>query len=485
MEYKEVTAILCDLETNVAVEKLFYRGLAIWPLVRLVLWRQMAGGVTTIADASPSRWEKLLNQAWLALGSSRQNYPRADAMFLVAEGERRYGEIDGKQASPFADSLREDAENIGFRTVTFDTSGVADPYGNPVRLDGDTARVALVQKLRYRLLARPPGRIAGFAALEDYLHRAHPAVTLREEIVAAEADHILGLKALFARILARVLPRAVFFPCYYQPNSMGCILAARERGIPTVDIQHGQQGDYHGMYANWTRPSPGGYALLPDIFWCWGEQSAERVNRWSRSVWPMHQAMVGGNPWMTRQIAKPGPTEQEAALDEVLKPGMTYVLLALQPIDDALPQVVLDAIAASPEVQWFVRLHPMMRGGREAAIRAQLDATGNRNIEMTVASSVLLASILRRMDFVVTLWSSVAYEALLFEAHPVIAHPNGLKTFGAYIDKGLFSYATSGSEILAAVRRDKASYRFREDAPYIETRLSVIEDKLRDVMAYG
>jgi hypothetical protein len=479
MEYKEATAILCDIEANVAVERLRYRGLAMWPLARLALWRQFAGGVVTVAEAAPSRWQNLLSQLRLAMTPSQRDYPRADAMFLVAEDERRYGEIDGKRISPFVDSLREDAERIGLRSVTFDSSGVADTYGAPLRLDRDTARVALMHKLHARLAA--PGHIAGFAALKEYLGRAHPAVALDEAAIATEADYILKLKVLFARILEGVSPKAVFFTCYYQPNSMACILAARERGIRAVDIQHGQQGDDHGMYANWSKPPRGGYELLPDIFWCWGEQSAERINRWSRPVWPVHKGVVGGNPWMARQIAMPGPADQEAALDAVLKPGATKVLLALQPIEDALPQGMLDAIAASSDVQWLVRLHPMMRGGREAEIRDRLRATGNRNIEMEVASSVLLASILRRMDFVVTLWSSVAYEALLFGAHPVIAHPNGLKTFGAYIDNGLFSFAASGPEILDIVKRDKASFSFHEDAPYIETRSGVITEKLKEM----
>ena len=387
MEYEEATAILCDIEANVAIEKLSYRGLAMWPLARLALWRQMAGGVVTVLEAAPSRLGKMFGQVRLALAPLRRDYPRADAMFLVAEGERRYGEICGRRVSPFADSLREDAEQIGLRTITLDTSGVADPYGDPVRLDGATTRVALARKLRRRLLGPGPGRISGFVALTEYLRRVHPVLTLREDAVVDEAGYILDLKVLFGRILERVKPKAVFFPCYYQANSMACILAARGRGIRTVDIQHGQQGDYHGMYANWNKPPSGGYQLLPDIFWCWGEQSAERINRWSRPVWPTHKGIVGGNPWMVRQIAMPGPADQEAALDAVLKPGLAKVLLALQPVEDALPPTVVDAIAASPNVQWLVRLHPMMRGGREAEIRTRLEATGNRNIEMTVASS--------------------------------------------------------------------------------------------------
>src|SRR5580698_8060075 len=133
MEYKEATAILCDIEAHVAVEQLSYRGLAMWPLARLALWRQLAGGVVTVSEAAPSRWQSLMNQARLALTPSRRAHAKADVMFLVAEGER-HGEIGGKRASPFADSLREDAERIGLRSVTFDTSGVADLYGDPIRL---------------------------------------------------------------------------------------------------------------------------------------------------------------------------------------------------------------------------------------------------------------------------------------------------------------------------------------------------------------
>jgi hypothetical protein len=297
----------------------------------------------------------------------------------------------------------------------------------------------------------------------------------------AEADTILARKKLLRRVLKRVAPKAVFFTCYYQANSMAAILAARELGIRSVDVQHGQQGDYHGMYAGWN-PPPGGYELLPDLFWCWGAQSAERINRWSRSVCPAHKGIVGGNPWMSRQIHGQSTADEGSDLHTLLAPGQKHVLLALQPIQNPLPDMIVAAIAASPpNVRWLVRLHPMMRGAREEEIRARLAETGHPNVELDLSSSLPLAVLLRRMDFVITLWSSVAYEALLFGAHPIIAHENGHKAFQSYIDNGLFSYANSPDDILRTLHRDRSEFNFREDVPYIETHENVIREQLLEL----
>ena len=36
--------------------------------------------------------------------------------------------------------------------------------------------------------------------------------------------------------------------------------------IPSVDIQHGQQGKYHGMYHYWTKIPKFGYHIMPSFF---------------------------------------------------------------------------------------------------------------------------------------------------------------------------------------------------------------------------
>ena len=87
--------------------------------------------------------------------------------------------------------------------------------------------------------------------------------------------------------------------------------------------------------------------------------------------------------------------------------------------------------------------------------------------------------LLKRVEFVFTLFSSVAYEALLFGARPVILHENGLNSFKSYIDRDLFGYCGTTEEILALLGRGKPDKAAGEEIPYIETREDVIFGALR------
>jgi len=483
MDYKEATAILCDIEQHVAVERLRRDGLDIWPLLRLMLWRQLVGG-----DAGPAappqqtarkagKFEKLMLAAHALLRSKRA-YPKAEAVIFVADNERSVT-VGGKAISPFGDSLRDYAGRIGISSLTLDASCTASPYGAPFSVRPEIALAFLRARLLRVTDVSSAFAIPSLEELNDYIRRAHALLQLDRIQMLEELRLIGALKQSFLPVLKAVSPKSVFLACYYHPAAMGMVLACRELGIRSVEVQHGQQGDYHGMYANWTKAGPGGYALMPDNFWCWGQQSADRINQWSRPSWPVQQAFVGGNPWMARQIHQPGPVDEEAQLDALFVAGKTHVLLALQPVEDALPVPIQQAIEfSSPDTRWLVRFHPKMPAGSKAKILCRLRAMAVPDVEVELSSSLPLAALLKRTDFMITLWSSVAYEALLFGAHPIIAHANGLKSFRFYIDRGLFSYVDSKEAILELLRKDPLQ-KVEEDNPYIETREEVISETLR------
>ena len=72
-------------------------------------------------------------------------------------------------------------------------------------------------------------------------------------------------------------------------------LSCRRFGIPSIDIQHGVQGDYNAGYGRWLRVPVAGYELLPSIFWCWSKDEADSIEKWSQKVQASHKAIVGGN----------------------------------------------------------------------------------------------------------------------------------------------------------------------------------------------
>jgi len=481
MKYKEATAILCDIEQHVAVERLRHDGLDIWPLLRLVLWRQLGGGAPAMPPRPAARMAGIFEKLALAaraLLRPKSAYPKAEAVFFIANDERS-AMVAGKAMSPFGDSLKDYAGKIGISALTLDASRTASPYGAPFSVRPEIALAFFRARLRRVTAASLVSAIPGFDELDGYIRRSYPHLQLDRVQLLEELRLIGTLKRSFLRVLKAVSPKSVFLACYYHPAAMGLILACRALGIRSIEVQHGQQGDYHGMYASWTKAEPGGYALMPDNFWCWGQQSADRINRWSRPSWPAQMAIVGGNPWMAQQIHQLGPPDEEAELDALFVPGMTHVLLALQPVEDAIAASIQQAIALSPpDTRWLIRLHPKMRAGSKAEILGRLRAMATRNVEIELSSSLPLAGLLKRTDFVITLWSSVAYEALLFGAHPVIAHENGLKSFQSYIDRGLFSYADSKEAILEVLRKGRPR-KVGEDSPYIETREDVIFEMLR------
>ena len=100
----------------------------------------------------------------------------------------------------------------------------------------------------------------------------------------------MAIASYFKRVLARVRPKLVFVTCWYATESMACILACNELGIPSIDIQHGIQ-EFHVAYARWNRVPNGGYELLPTYFWCWSEAEASVIRGWAGDL-SAHQPIV-------------------------------------------------------------------------------------------------------------------------------------------------------------------------------------------------
>ena len=64
----------------------------------------------------------------------------------------------------------------------------------------------------------------------------------------------------------------MFIVGWYSPAIMGLVATARIKGVVSIDIQHGKQGQYQAMYNGWNESRiNSGYDQMPDYFWTWGE----------------------------------------------------------------------------------------------------------------------------------------------------------------------------------------------------------------------
>lgn len=467
MTFPEIIKVITNIEQSVDVQGIRCSGVQIWPLIRLQIWQQLSSPERPgrFGAHKPGR-RKRLNRLLDAIIRPNK-YPSADALFVIGPNERRV-RVDGHYYSQYADSLNDLTQKQGLRAYTLDLDDKVHPvYGAPVRLSRD---IGSLWEKAMRRLNRPNVRLDTWKALLAYLRVRHPNIRLDRDRIVRDVQSIRFNEQRFERILKKAQPRAIFLVCYYHPAAMGCIRACRKLGIKAVEVQHGQQGDYHGMYTNWTNLPAHGYDTMPTHFWCWGQRSADRINEWL----PDGQAFVGGNPWLA--------TQKSTIIRPTTKDGKTHILLALQPVPEPLSSFVVQAIASSPDtMQWHIGLHPRMKD-REHEVRTLLGTIVDR-VDFELDKHTPLYDTLARMDFLLTQWSTVAYEALAFGVHPIIVHPNGRMTFQEYIDKGLFSYADDTDKLLAVLKQDPESFPLEEETPYMVSNIKHIKKTLIDVIA--
>ena len=307
-------------------------------------------------------------------------------------------------------------------------------------------------------------------------------IELSEQDCVRLADRIDSYRDFFTQVFTVIQPRAVFLVCYYCDEAMGLIWACKNLGVKTIDVQHGKQGKYHSMYTHWTRVPEEGYELLPDYFWVWGNETKSNILRFMSGS-SSHRPVVGGNLWLRKWKNLP-ENELDAKTKSYLEELRKYekvILVTLQPLEKPISSLLIDAIKQSPKTWlWLLRLHPRM-GEQKEDLAASLRGVA-ANVDVDGASRTSLYPLLSAVDFHVTGWSTVCYEALAFNIHTVIIHPNGLNLFCEYIESGLFSYADSGELLLQIIKKDSKMFQYGEKEPYIETEESVARAALEKIL---
>jgi hypothetical protein len=233
--------------------------------------------------------------------------------------------------------------------------------------------------------------------------------------IARQIRQLRRASGTFEAVLRRTRPE-LGFVVDYGIASMAFNLACARVGIPSIEIQHGVQGPFHWAYARWSALPPGGYELLPTSFWVWSSEEAAVIEEWSAPVLPRHRAVPGGNLWLDawRELT----SEAVRAVDERVRaakqraPGERHVLVPMQTRhgDRTSLGPFLAAIAARPTWRWWIRAHPGMSTEEAARAKRILGEVPGARLELE-ASELPLYAVLRHVDAVATMASSVVIEA--------------------------------------------------------------------------
>jgi len=285
-----------------------------------------------------------------------------------------------------------------------------------------------------------------------------------------QLDRVLFSRYIYDKVLKEVNPKVVFFECFYKPEMFGLILSCKNLGIKTVDIQHGKQGTHHLMYSHWLNVPEGGYSVLPDYFWNWGEESVRNIEQHSHKNMGAHQAIVGGNLWLAKWIheAPKALNEGWEAFLEKTKKHKKVVLISLQTSsfeqDSAIPKFVQEVIRNfdKESILWLIRKHPSEKElDADISVLAEME-----NVESNMATTMPLYMILKLATHHITKFSSVAFEANVFGVATILIHKSGKQLYEGQIKDKHFYYADNSNDLISLLSNESL-----DSAPmnYIET----------------
>lgn len=288
-----------------------------------------------------------------------------------------------------------------------------------------------------------------------------------------EANVIRSMADYYKQILTKLKPSFGFVSIYYEPVDMAFILACRELGIVSVDIQHGCQGEFHVAYGNWLNVPESGYELLPAVFWNWSELEANAIKKWSTEVSQWHKPVAGGNlflnTWLQIDHKLVKYYDELWANTQNITSDSVNILYSVQtvstPNDDVIPEWLLQAIKGSPaNWNWWIRLHPGQLA-EKTVIKDWLQEKIPSRFEIDLSSEMPLPALLRNIDVHVTKFSSVILEAASFGIPSVVIHEDANHIYPEQIASGWAIPAFTPQGLINAVQiqlSQKDKFRVKE-----------------------
>lgn len=368
-----------------------------------------------------------------------------DVVFLTSSDRRQF--INGRWHHPLADSLQSFLAKHSIRSNTWECGVEIGPRAKPTTWI--SRRMSLRQSLRRvsgdsgTLVPEWFPEVAAFAA--DAL-----GVELKWPVWRHRFEFVDGCADVYQRWLRRTKCRGVMIDCWYNWQSMGLCLAAHRLGLPTIEFQHGLQGNTHPAYSNWHAGFTPGEGIVPSTFWTWGIVDAN-VLQSSNVLSP--QTIVGGNLWLNSWREGDAFSGEIARAGELIDGAEKSILVTMQPVVGL--NLIEQAIKLSPSGwKWLIRLHPRAKNQLDEFAK-RLGPYGKTAHDMKLATELPLYALLRSVDVHATGFSTCALESLALGTPTVVFDRNGKDAFGNLIDRGHMRYAPSAEQLVASIAAER------------------------------
>lgn len=496
-----LTELFNEIETKFDVNALVHYDVHLWPLVRLQLGRSFKySDVLTDAGKLGNVKEADQPQAGPIIGMPRNKHERSQlirehaklartkfdasqARFqtdletmkrhsgpdfaVLTKIEKYYLKKQDGYFAPILDPISSDlSERSSVVRLALEPCDI-DFVHTPLKIDAD-AYLACHSWTKEE--ANPAVR-ASLNEIIDYAAIRWPDWKITSNQVLSRIDRLRERRDFFFEIFRALKPRTIVVSSF--TGWMHALWAAKDLGIPVIDVQHGGQGPIHFPSTHYARFPETGYHLLPDVFWLWGKQNLNHALAWNPgAARSRHLPSVGGHRGVASWIASKSNGELPDADKTFLsrKRDKKCVLITLSyAIDPLMPLMLFDLIEARLDLHWMIRLHPIHRPEKaEQQIRDRLANIDGVSFEIDQVTLVQLQTALFVADYHITPFSTSVREALAFGVPSAICHEAGFPLFREEIELGLLGFSeTAGglSELIeTGLKTGKSGTGVNEDA---------------------
>jgi hypothetical protein len=430
-------------------------GLYVWPLVKILLAREL---FTYVKEKNLVLLHGLglRRQTQFAGSVVRREFTSApvapaDVCLLTYNSFSQY-QVDGRWFNIFQDPLVHFGGGLPMTTLevlnTYPLRQPALHRTSAITLPVLTARFLSSRRRSAALRADIDRLLAKVDACREII--GSPAIEPLKASIATSVPYVVRLSEAYQRALERVAPRIGLLSCYYNLTGFAFCLACRRMGIDCADISHGSSGKEHYAYGGWNHSPAQGYELLPRDFLSRSERDARApMNLVAGSSFHRQPRVVGdlaAHAWRANAFGIADAPRR--SLDRVhARDGRLEALVALQDIRQ-VPENFLQAMRAMADRCFFwIRMHPVYatEAGR---IPVPLEPG---TFDIVNATQQPPFALLERVDAVITESSSVAEDALPWDAMPIVTHEVGRFLFSEYIEQGRMIFAPDAQALTAAI----------------------------------
>ena len=262
-----------------------------------------------------------------------------------------------------------------------------------------------------------------------------------------EVEYIFQRTEQLKQALAAIKPKIIISNIYYNRDALSCLFAAKQLGIPYVEVINGAIGKYHWAYTSNQYHQPLFKEIVPDIFWVWDKLSKEYMNNSQIKDEASPDIIVGGNIRYEYWYYQKNQCDQPLKpLSSSLSSPQRYRVLFTHQYVNIIPHNLIRAMLASDQqIEWIFRLHPQSSLLKETyeVFFAKMAC----NVTVELSTDISIFDRLANCDHLITEFSTTAIEALNFGIPVTLISDLGETLFENYLTEGKMKLKIDADEL--------------------------------------